>query len=278
MAVPTRENLFDPLLKTLHQLGGSASNSEIEEKITEILNLTEKETSEIHRGNRTKLSYNLAWARTYLKLYGLIERSARGIWALTSKGKKTESVDEEEVTRHARELGYGNTVSEKEVIEEREIKEEESPWQDQALEEIMKLSSDAFERLCQRVLRESGLIQVKVTGRSGDGGVDGKGILRIAGLLTFPVIFQCKRYTGRVSVREIRDFRGAMAGRAEKGLFITTGTFTLDARQEATREGVPPIDLIDGEMLVNKMKELGLGIIIKNEEVVEINKEWFKDF
>lgn len=278
MPVPTYDNLFTPLLKALHQLGGSASNSEMEEKVAEVLNLTGEEINEIHRGSTTKLSYNLAWARTYLKLYGLLERSARGVWALTPKGKKTESIDKEEVKKYVRGLDYGATISEKDVVEEREIGEERKLWQDQLLEEIMKLSPEAFERLCQRVLRESGLVQVKVTGRSGDGGIDGKGIVRLGGLLTFPIIFQCKRYSGSISARAVRDFRGAMEGRADKGLFITTGTFTYDAKQEAVREGAKPIDLIDGEMLVEKMKELGLGVQIKTEEVVEVDKVWFKDF
>jgi len=278
MPIPTYDNLFNPLLKALHQLGGSASNSEMEEKVTEVLNLTGEEINEIHKGSRTKLSYNLAWARTYLKLYGLLERSARGVWALTSKGRKTESVDKEEVKSYVKRLDYGTTVSEKEVIEEREIGEEKKLWQDQLLEEIMRLSPEAFERLCQRVLRESGLIQVKVTGRSGDGGIDGKGILRIGGLLSFPIIFQCKRYSGSVSVGQVRDFRGAMEGRADKGLFITTGRFTYDAKQEAVREGAKPIDLIDGEILVEKMQELGLGVHVKTEEVVEVNREWFRNF
>ena len=278
MPVPTREKLFNPLLKTLRQLGDSASNSEMEDKVAEILNLTEEEKNEIHRGSRTKLSYNLAWARTYLKLYGLLERSARGVWSLTAKGKKAENIDADDIGKYVRELGYGNSVSETEIIEEREIKEERKPWQDRLLEEIMKLSPEAFERLCQRVLREAGLVQVKVTGRSGDGGIDGKGIVKIGGLLTFPIIFQCKRYSGSVPVAQVRDFRGAMEGRADKGLFITTGTFSFDAREEATREGANPIDLIDGEMLVEKMKELGLGIQIKTEEVVEIDKDWFVGF
>lgn len=271
MPAPTYDNLFNPLLKALRQLGGSASNPEIEEKVAEILNLTEEEINEIHSGGRTKLAYNLAWARTYLKLYRLLERSARGIWALTSKGKKIERVDKEEVTRYVRRRDYETTVVE-------ETEEMRKPWQDELLEEIMELSPEAFERLCQRILRESGLVQVKVTGRSGDGGIDGRGIIRIGGLLTFPVIFQCKRYSGSVSTGKIRDFRGAMAGRADKGLFITTGTFTYNAKQEAVREGTKPIDLIDGEMLVEKMKELGLGVRVRAEEVVEVDKEWFSNF
>ncbi len=137
---------------------------------------------------------------------------------------------------------------------------------------------DAFERLVQRMLRESGFIQVKVTGRSGDGGVDGKGIMRLSGLLGFHVIFQCKRYRGSVGASQVRDFRGAMVGRADKALLITTGNFTKDAVREATRDGAPAIDLIDGELLVGKLQELGLGVETKLVQVehIEIEHDWFK--
>ncbi|MCE1271999.1 MAG: restriction endonuclease, partial [Acinetobacter sp.] len=118
--------------------------------------------------------------------------------------------------------------------------------------------------------------QVEVTGKVGDGGIDGKGIVRVSGLLSFHVIFQCKRYKGSVSPSQIRDFRGAMQGRADKGLFITTGNFTRDALKEATRDGAPPIDLIDGELLCEKLKELKLGITTQLIEQVEIKTEWFE--
>lgn len=135
----------------------------------------------------------------------------------------------------------------------------------------------AFERLVQRFLRESGFIQVQVTGQTGDGGIDGIGIMRLGGLLSFHVIFQCKRYKGSVSASQVRDFRGAMVGRADKGLLITTGNFTKDAIREATRDGAPAIDLIDGDLLINKLKELGLGVNIEIVEVedISIDKDWF---
>lgn len=153
----------------------------------------------------------------------------------------------------------------------------ENNWRDELWDTIIKISPAAFERLTQRILRESGFIQVEVTGRSGDGGIDGKGIVRLGGLLGFHVIFQCKKWQGSVSSKEIRDFRGAMVGRADKGLFITTGTFTKDAVREATRDGAPPIDLIDGEQFLDKLKELSLGVNIKKVEVEEIsiNHDWF---
>lgn len=137
---------------------------------------------------------------------------------------------------------------------------------------------DAFERLCQRLLRESDFIQVEVTGRTGDGGIDGRGVVKLGGLLSFHVIFQCKRYRDTVSSSAIRDFRGAMVGRADKGLFLTTGTFSRDAKAEAQRDGAPPLDLIDGDELVVMLKEMRLGIEVKQKvtEDVIVKREWFQ--
>ena len=155
------------------------------------------------------------------------------------------------------------------------IEETEVPWQDNLLSILYAISPNAFERLTQRLLRESGFTQVEVTGKVGDGGIDGKGIVKINGFLSFHIIFQCKRYKGSVSASQIRDFRGAMQGRADKGLVITTGNFTRDAIKEATRDGAPPIDLIDGELLCEKLKEMQLGVQIKQVEIIEVDKEWF---
>ena len=153
----------------------------------------------------------------------------------------------------------------------------EMSWRDELLNALLKMDPSAFERLVQRLLRESGFIQVEVTGQSGDGGIDGKGIMRLGGLLSFHVIFQCKRYKGSVTVSQVRDFRGAMVGRADKGLLITTGNFTKDAVREATRDGAPAIDLIDGDLLIDKLKELELGVQTKKIEVeqITIDENWF---
>ena len=277
MAVPTYDDLFNPVLQALHELGGSGSNSEIDDKVAQLLKLTEEEINEIHLGNRTKLGYRLAWSRNYLKRYGLLENSSRGVWALTAKGKEVKSVDKKEVNKVVKSLDQAGSI-ESEVEEGKNPESVTKLWQEELLENIMTLTPEAFERLCQRILRESGFVQVEVTGRSGDGGIDGRGIIKMGGLLSFHIIFQCKRYSGSVPSKEIRDFRGAMVGRADKGLFITTGTFTRDSKTEASRDGAPPIDLIDGEELVEKMKELGLGTNVKTQEVVEIDKEWFKSF
>ena len=272
MTVPTYDEMFNPLLNAMHELGGSASNAELEEKVAEILSLSDEEVNEIHRGNRTKFSYRLAWSRNYLKRYGLLENSSRGIWTLTQKGSTITRVDKNEVNKSVKAL-------DRERVEEAEnmLVDESIGWEEELLEILKVVEPSAFERLCQRLLRESGFTHVEVTGRSGDGGIDGKGVVKIGGLLSFHVIFQSKRYNGSVSPSVVRDFRGAMVGRADKGIIITTGTFTRDARAEAQRDGAIPIDLIDGEDLVKKLKELSLGIKIEIEttEKVNIDKEWY---
>lgn len=153
----------------------------------------------------------------------------------------------------------------------------ETPWQDRLLECLLQMKPPAFERLCQKILKDSGFIKVEVTGRSGDGGIDGIGVLRL-NLLSFHVFFQCKRWKGSVGASVIRDFRGAMVGRADKGLVMTTGTFSTDARREATRDGAPAIDLVDGETLCELLKGLKIGVSIQKVEHVLVEQHVFLEF
>lgn len=279
MAVPKFDDLYTEVVKSLQQLGGSGSTSEINDKVGELLNLSEDDVNAIHRGNTTKLNYRLAWTRTYLKQYGLIENSARGVWSLTAKGKDITSVDKNIINKFVRGYNEGLKIAQSEKDNVTHSTEDSLElWKDELLNEIKQKSPEAFERLCQRILREAGFIQVTVTGRSGDGGIDGTGIVRIGGFLSFRVIFQCKRYQGSVTSQQIREFKGTMVGRADKGLFMTTGTFTRDAKMEASRDGAPPVDLVDGELLAEKMKELGLGVKVTTKEVIEVDKEWLVNF
>ncbi len=285
MKIPTHKELLNPTLTALHNLGDSASIVELRDQVIEDLRLPQEILEQPHPGNtnQTELEYRLAWARTYLKKYGLITNSARAVWALTPKGNDLKTVDAQEVVRFVREQSRRERASRTEsgatddVEPTPEIDEETAPWRDTLMSTLLDMPPDAFERLCQRLLRESGFIQVEVTGRSGDGGIDGHGLVRLAGLISFPVIFQCKRYRNTISSSVVRDFRGAMVGRADKGLVITTGSFTRDAYREATRDGAPPIDLIDGEQLMDKLRDLGLGVTTKQIEVVEVSTEWFAD-
>jgi len=294
--IPTFDELIIPTVKAIKELGGSGSIEEINIKVYEIAKIPNK-VLEITHGNdtRSEVDYRLAWSRTYLKKSGILENSGRGIWALKSN-IVVDNLNASEITRTVREKSKVEKRKEEFVSQikneieeaidnlrdnptnkleiENEINQSEG-WKDSLLSILYKISPDAFERLTQRILRESGFVQVTVTGKSGDGGIDGKGIVRMSGLLSFHVIFQCKRYKGSVSPSQIRDFRGAMQGRADKGLFITTGSFTREAIREATRDGAPPIDLIDGELLCDKLKELKLGVQTRLIEKMDINNEWF---
>jgi restriction system protein len=276
---------MNPQLQALHELGGSGSIEEIAQKVAELSDLPEEILNLPHnpeKSSQTEIEYRLAWARTYLKKYGILDNSDRGIWIIVPEKRKVTMVDPQEVIKTVR----AEIKKQKELVQkedaikdenEVEIPDETEPWRN-ILHHLLtqELSPDGFERLTKRILRESGFVQVEVTGRTGDGGIDGKGIMRLSGLLSFHVVFQCKKYQGSVSSSDIRDFRGAMIGRADKGLFITTGTFTRDAVREATRDGAPPIDLVDGDHLAEKLKELGLGIKKVLVEQVSVDEDWFK--
>jgi restriction system protein len=274
--LPTYDAMMNPLIRAMKELGGSGTVEEINSKVAELLGLQDEQLDILHdtkRGGQTEFEYRLAWTRSYLKRYGILENSSRGIWALTSEGRNLTEVKEKEVVRIVREQLRAERLETTEVDEENKG----LTWQEELLETLIRMDPAAFERLIQRFLRESGFIQVEVTGRSGDGGIDGRGIMRLGGLLSFHVIFQCKRWQGAVGASQVRDFRGAMVGRADKGLLVTTGTFTKDAVREATRDGAPAIDLIDGDQLVEKLRELALGVKTEKVQVekVSVDKNWF---
>ena len=287
-AMPTHDELFNPTLKALRKLGGSASIEELTKAVIEELKASAEVIQRPHgRGSTTELEYRLAWARTYLKKYGLLDNSERGVWSLTPKGVDVGAIDPKAVVQfvvqslRATEPSPPSTKKGDraknlvEAVEVEDARDETASWRAELLETLLNMPPAAFERLAQRLLRESGFIEVDVTGRSGDGGIDGRGVVRVAGLISFNVVFQCKRHRDNVGPNIVREFRGAMVGKADKGLLITTGGFTREAKLEATRDGAPPIDLIGGDQLVEKLRELKLGVRSRTVEVVDVNKEWF---
>lgn len=282
LILPKFDELIIPTLKALIELGGSGTIEEINSKVYEIENFPEEIIQVPHgeKGTIYEVDYRLAWSRTYLKKFGLLENSSKGVWALLKSDIDIDNLDYSEIVRTVR-LQQLNSKKEKskqnnfdDVSDEVENTEE---WKSQLLNVLYNISPAAFERLAQRLLRECGFFQVEVTGKAGDGGIDGKGIVRVSGLLSFRVIFQCKRYKGTINPSQIRDFRGAMEGRADKGVFITTGSFTKEATKEATRDGASPIDLIDGEILCEKLKELSLGVETRLTETVAIKRDWYNN-
>lgn len=291
LELPSSRQLILPVFRALKELGSSGTVSEIKTKITELAGLTDKQLEVPHAGAgaNTEIDYRLHWARAYLKKYGVIDNSERGVWVLTSKGIALETLDPKEVVRQVNQqikaARDAQTNSSKAAIGDHrdesaggDFGQDTDNWKSTLNSILLRLSSSGFERLVQRLLRESGFTEVVVTGKKDDGGIDRKGIIRLGGLLSFPIIFQAKKWKGSVGAKEIRDFRGAMVGRVEKGLFVTTGTFTPAAEREAARDGAPLIDLVDGDQLLTRLKELGVGVKIRvvQSEEVEVDHDWFK--
>lgn len=271
--LPSFEKYFPPTVQSMKQRGGSATIEELEEDVAKIMKLPEDILAIPHKtGTRSQFQYELAWVRTYLKKAGLADNSARGVWALTDAGEKITDKELLLIPKKVRWLRKTKDQEPQASLDNEEA--DELDWQEQTLSALSIMKPDAFERLAQRILRESGFTRVEVSGRSGDGGIDGIGVLRV-NLVSFHVLFQCKRWKGSVGASVVRDFRGAMVGRADKGLIITTGTFTADARREATRDGAPAIDLVDGEAVCGLLKDLKLGVTVKFVEEVQVDPKFF---
>jgi restriction system protein len=269
---PKFVQLFGPVIEALKALGGSAQPAEVRDQITETLQISDEDRSVLLSGGTPRFDNFVAWARFYLVKAGYIDSSRRGVWTLTDKGRALSSLTHEEALELFKVVHAEFSVAQK-GASSTEIEDEEvsSPpdeagaaitdYQHDLIKILTEIPPEGFERFCQRLLRESGFQEVTVTGRSGDGGIDGIGILQVNPLVSFKVLFQCKRYKGSVSPSQVRDFRGAMMGRADKGIIITTGSFTSEARKESVRDGVPPIEMVDGEKLIEMLQSLELGLI-----------------
>jgi restriction system protein len=279
--VPSYSDLLWPTLRAVREIGDSGTIEEIVEKVIELEGFTEEQQAVPHGdGPRTEIEYRLAWARTYLKGMGALNNSERGVWSTTELGRTMTSDDV--AVRHSAykaQLREARRARQLANAEQDGLDEDESAprdWKERLLEVLFEVPPDSFERLARRLLREAGFVSATVTGKSGDGGIDGIGVYRLS-LVSFPVFFQCKRYRGSVGAGAVRDFRGAMSGRGDKGLLITTGSFTADAKQEATRDGAPPVDLIDGERLCDLLKKHKLGVrtLVRQVEDVDVSPEFF---
>lgn len=259
--VPNYDQLMKPTIDALVALGGSGTVQEILAKIIELEGFDQRQQEQLHvNGPTTELAYRSAWARTYLKKVGALDNSARGVWSLTDEGRSLTPADIAAIPRAVRAMDRPASTKSR-TAGGAAATDPAEEWRVELLGGLLEAPPDAFERLSQRLLREANFVSVEVTGKSGDGGIDGIGVYRLS-LVGFPVFFQCKRYKGSVGSAAVRDFRGAMAGRGDRGLLITTGTFTSEAKAEANRQGAPPIDLIDGYQLCDLLKEYRLGVSV----------------
>ena len=273
--LPSQDDLLWPTLRALMHLGGSASIHELSNQLASDLDLTDDVLDMLHGdGPKSEVDYRAAWARTRLRWIAAVDNPSRGVWTITEEGRRLKSDDvvRQLVRREQRKPRSERSSASTPNQEKDDDGAEDQTWQDTLLGILRNIPPDAFERLCQRLLREHGFTKVEVTGRSGDGGIDGTGVLRV-NLISFHVNYQCKRYAESVGPGAIRDFRGAMVGRGDKGLFITTGRFTREAEREAVRDGAPPIDLIDGIELCGLLCDKRLGVSTKT--VVVPNPAFF---
>ncbi len=284
---------FAPLLQALRDLGGSASPREALDRIAQIESVPEELRNEVLKSGQERFYNQVHWARQYLVWAGLIDSSRRGVWSLTPLGSQTKLTPDaaREIFLHqvrqqallrkpVDEAKKRTSETDGDSVGEALVPDTPQADQDASLQTFLNmlksLSPSGFERLSMRLLREAGFERVNVTGRSNDGGIDGVGVLQLNDLVSFNVVFQCKKWENSVPPKEIRDLRGAMDGRAEKGIFITTSTFSSNARAEAERPGAVPIELVDGEKLFEMFKRYELGL--KPRTVFDIDPVFFQQF
>ncbi len=263
-------------------MGGSGNASEVVDAVLARLKIPEAEQQVVNKNGQSRIENQIQWARFYMFRAGYMDSSSRGVWTLTEKGRELDlaTFDYSAAIRSVRAaVAAMHKEHPKQEVLEDDVSEqvlEESDYRLELLQTLKAISPAGFERLCQRLLREAGFQEVNVTGHSGDGGIDGNGVLAINPLVSFNVLFQSKRYEGAVTASQVRDFRGAMSGRTDKGIIITTGTFTSEAKKESRRDGVPPIELVDGEKLVQMFEKYDLGLVRRN--TYSIDHKFFDDF
>ncbi len=275
---------FQPTLDALKDLGGSGKPREVSAKIAEKFKLSDQILNETTKTGEGKFHNQVCWARQYLVWENYLDSSSRGTWALTKDGWKAKLSDEDARRITSKWIKFyqearNSKKPDEEIIElqsEQEPEKFEAENTPELLEVLQRVTSKGFEQICALLLRESGFENVEVTGRSHDGGIDGFGTLEINPFVSFKVLFQCKRYKGTVSRAQVGDFRNAMLGRAEKGIIITTGTFSQDAIKEANREGAPKVELVDGEKIVRMFEKVQLGV--KPKIIYEVDLTFFEPY
>lgn len=282
---------MNPVLVALRDLGGSGKPREVTEKIVVTNKISQEQLDEKLKSGMSRFQNQVYWARQYLVWEGLLESTKKGVWKLSEKGAASNLSDEQS---HKLFLKWVGIHAEKRKAKEAQDDKADEPeideididdtnaiktdYRQELLKILRAMPPMNFEKFSLLLLRENDFEDLRLTGGSKDEGIDGSGILRINPVVSFRVLFQCKRYKedNKVIRTQIADFRNSMLGRAEKGIFITTSYFTRDAEMEANRDGASPIELVDADKLVAMIENSELGL--KEVKTYEIDREFFKQY
>ena len=285
-------NLIAPTFQVLRQLDGACDIDSIIDALGEKLSLSDEIVDLLHKGSnsQTELEYQLAWIKTYFKKLGYIIPDGK-LWVLTPKTKELDENAVAEQVRAQRKLDHkialekrrnkknedsNESIQEDEPLESEDFREDDVlDWKSRLSKVLQNMNPYAFERLSKRLIQECGFTHVVVTKKSGDGGIDGYGKIKINGVFSINIAFQCKRYSGSVPTSDIRDFRGSLTTDIEKGIFITTGKFSSEAQKEACDKGKKQIDLIDGDEFMEKIAVYKIGV--KPVTTYEIDEQFFEN-
>lgn len=282
------------ILNALRQMGGSGTARDVIRSVAKLHSVSAERQEVRNKGVALRFYNQVAWAKQYLNWEDLVGSTKRGVWNLTEKGWKTNLTEDSTqdlflkwVKIHAknRSKAKENTVGPKTNVAETVVLEELPPLNSDAfklqhrealLELLQNLSADGFERLCRDLMLEMGLRDVICVGGSGDGGIDGRGLLELNPVVTLRVAYQCKKYSAGVSVSQIREFQSSIRGKFDKGILFSTGYFTAPAEKAACEPGNEFIELIDGERLMDLLEKLEFGLTPKT--VFDINYPSFEKY
>jgi restriction system protein len=303
MPIPDFQSLMRPLLQFAADGNDHSIRDTLDQLATEF-NLSNDERKELLPSGRGEIFTNrAAWAKTHLRMAGLIEAPTRGIFRITDRGRHVLSEHPQRVdlrilreqpgyleARDTKKEKSGSKISENESQDGAQTPEEQIEFASVALREnlgeemLAKMKSASpsfFERLVVELLVRMGYGGTlkdagRAIGRSGDEGIDG--IIKEDRLGLDVIYIQAKKWEATVGRPEIQKFAGALQGfRAKKGIFITTSDFSKEAKEYASRID-SRIVLIDGETLWNLMIDFGLGVsTVASYEVKKIDNDYFDE-
>ncbi len=267
MPFPKQAEIELPLLEVLDKLGGKAKPSEVYPLVAKHFpSLTEEELSEklLSYPSIRKWSNLVQWARQALIDKKQLDGSTRGVWKLTPAGRERLGKRKSKTSTESSTVTLADLVNQDSVRINARI-----------IAELNNLTPHGFEKFCQVLLAQIGYVDLAVTKRSNDGGIDGYGQFR-QGIVTIKSAFQSKRWRkSPVGRPEIDAFRGAIQGDFGHGVFLTTNRFSKDAQDASIKKGAIPVLLLDGEAIAKIMVENGLGVHKQPVYTVDLDPDFF---